>query len=73
LPVLLVCEEAHRYIPAADRKGFYPTRQALARIAKEGRKYGVSLALDTQRWATPYMDRHKLEEAVARWPGQGRR
>jgi DNA helicase HerA-like ATPase len=49
LPVLLVCEEAHRYIPADDRKGFFPTRQALARLAKEGRKYGVSLALLTQR------------------------
>jgi DNA helicase HerA-like ATPase len=49
LPVLLVCEEAHRYIPADDRKGFFPTRQALSRIAKEGRKYGISLALLTQR------------------------
>src|SRR6185503_20798647 len=49
LPVLLVCEEAHRYIPADDRKGFLPTRQALSRIAKEGRKYGLSLALLTQR------------------------
>ena len=49
LPVLIVCEEAHRYAPAdADRK-FMPTRQALSRIAKEGRKYGVSLALITQR------------------------
>ena len=49
LPLLLVCEEAHRYIPSDDRKGFLPTRQALARIAKEGRKYGLSLALLTQR------------------------
>lgn len=49
LPVLLVCEEAHRYISADDRKGFFPTRQALSRIAKEGRKYGVSLGLLTQR------------------------
>jgi hypothetical protein len=49
LPVLLVCEEAHRYVSADDRKGFLPTRQALSRIAKEGRKYGVSLALLTQR------------------------
>ena len=49
LPVLLVCEEAHRYVPADDRKGFFPTRQALSRIAKEGRKYGISLALLTQR------------------------
>ena len=49
LPVLLVCEEAHRYIPADERKGFFPTREALSRIAKEGRKYGISLALLTQR------------------------
>jgi len=48
LPVLLVCEEAHRYI-AADGAGFGPTRQVMARIAKEGRKYGVSLCLVSQR------------------------
>lgn len=48
LPMLLVCEEAHRYAPAAETK-FVPTRQALSRIAKEGRKYGLSLALVTQR------------------------
>jgi uncharacterized protein len=45
-PVLLVCEEAHRYIPAASRA---PARGVLERIAKEGRKYGVSLGLVTQR------------------------
>jgi DNA helicase HerA-like ATPase len=49
LPILLVCEEAHRYAPSADRSQFAPTRQALGRIAKEGRKYGISLALVTQR------------------------
>ncbi len=48
LPMLLVCEEAHRYAPVQDIK-FVPTRQALSRIAKEGRKYGLSLALVTQR------------------------
>jgi DNA helicase HerA-like ATPase len=48
LPMLLVCEEAHRYAPADDKK-FVPTRTALSRIAKEGRKYGLSLALVTQR------------------------
>jgi hypothetical protein len=48
LPMLLVCEEAHRYAPASSDK-FAPTRQALSRIAKEGRKYGLSLALVTQR------------------------
>ncbi len=49
LPVLIVCEEAHRYAPADSGTKFMPTRQALSRIAKEGRKYGVSLALITQR------------------------
>ena len=49
LPILIVCEEAHRYAPADAGSRFMPTRQALSRIAKEGRKYGVSLALITQR------------------------
>ena len=48
LPMLLVCEEAHRYAPANNNK-FVPTRAALSRIAKEGRKYGLSLCLVTQR------------------------
>lgn len=49
VPILLVCEEAHRYAPADNAAGFEPTKEALARIAKEGRKYGVSLAIVTQR------------------------
>ncbi len=49
MPMLLICEEAHRYAPAADSEKFMPTRQALARIAKEGRKYGISIGLVTQR------------------------
>jgi uncharacterized protein len=48
-PLLFVCEEAHRYAPADKRIGFGPTRRALSRIAKEGRKYGVFLGLVTQR------------------------
>lgn len=47
--MLVVCEEAHRYIPADPTLGFFPTRQAISRIAKEGRKYGVSLGIVTQR------------------------
>jgi len=47
--MLVVCEEAHRYVPADPTLGFFPTRQAIARIAKEGRKYGVSLGVITQR------------------------
>jgi len=49
LPMLLVCEEAHRYAPASGDDKFVPTRKALGRIAKEGRKYAISLALVTQR------------------------
>jgi len=48
-PLLFVCEEAHRYAPADSKIGFGPTRRALGRIAKEGRKYGVFLGLVTQR------------------------
>src|SRR5262249_3796789 len=49
IPMLLVCEEAHRYAPSGATEKFLPTRQALARIAREGRKYGIALALVTQR------------------------
>jgi hypothetical protein len=49
LPMLIVCEEAHRYVPASGLNKFMPTRLALGRIAKEGRKYGISLGLVTQR------------------------
>jgi hypothetical protein len=48
-PLLLVCEEAHRYAPQDARLGFGPARRALARIAKEGRKYGIGLGLISQR------------------------
>jgi DNA helicase HerA-like ATPase len=50
-PLLFMCEEAHRYAPAQRTLGFGPTRRALSRIAKEGRKYGVYLGLVTQRAA----------------------
>jgi len=48
-PVLLVCEEAHRYVPSDRTTNNGPVRRILERIAKEGRKYGVSLGLVTQR------------------------
>jgi len=48
-PMLFVCEEAHRYASADRSIGFGPTRKAVSRIAKEGRKYGVYLGLVTQR------------------------
>lgn len=47
--VLVLCEEAHRYVPSDPALGFAPTRQAIARIAKEGRKYGCYLGVVTQR------------------------
>ncbi len=49
LPMLLVCEEAHRYVPQDTSLGFEPTKKSLSRIAKEGRKYGVSLCVVSQR------------------------
>ena len=45
----VLCEEAHRYIPADSRQTFGPARQAIGRIAKEGRKYGASLGVVSQR------------------------
>ncbi len=49
LPLLVVAEEAHRYVPSDKHMGFGPTRRSISRIAKEGRKYGVYLGLVTQR------------------------
>jgi uncharacterized protein len=48
-PMLFVCEEAHRYAASDDTSRFDPTRRAIARIALEGRKYGVFLGLVSQR------------------------
>ena len=49
IPLLFVCEEAHRYASLDHSIGFAPTRRAISRIAKEGRKYGVFLGLVSQR------------------------
>jgi uncharacterized protein len=49
IPITFVCEEAHRYVPNDKSLGFEPTKRAISRIAKEGRKYGVSLCIVTQR------------------------
>ena len=48
-PILLICEEAHRYIPNQANADSSSVGRILGRIAKEGRKYGVSLGLITQR------------------------
>jgi uncharacterized protein len=49
VPLTIICEEAHRYAPRDTASGFEPAKRALSRIAKEGRKYGVSLCVVTQR------------------------
>ena len=49
IPITFVCEEAHRYVPIDKSLGFEPTKKSISRIAKEGRKYGVSLCMITQR------------------------
>jgi DNA helicase HerA-like ATPase len=49
VPITLVCEEAHRYVPASPLVGFEPCKRAIAKIAKEGRKYGASLCIVSQR------------------------
>jgi DNA helicase HerA-like ATPase len=48
-PVLLVCEEAHRYVPNKGEAQYEAAQNAVRRIAKEGRKYGVGLLLVSQR------------------------
>jgi len=48
-PILLVCEEAHRYVPNEKNADGSSVGRILGRIAKEGRKYGISLGLITQR------------------------
>ncbi|MBO9516921.1 MAG: DUF87 domain-containing protein [Porphyrobacter sp.] len=48
-PILLVCEEAHRYVPSEKNADGSSVGRILSRIAKEGRKYGIALGLITQR------------------------
>jgi DNA helicase HerA-like ATPase len=48
-PILLICEEAHAYIPREGGSQYEGTRKSMERIAKEGRKYGVGLGVITQR------------------------
>lgn len=49
VPVLLVYEEAHKYVPNNDMAKYRASRESIERIAKEGRKYGISLMLASQR------------------------
>jgi uncharacterized protein len=48
-PVLLVCEEAHRYVPDRGEAEYAAAQSAIRRIAREGRKYGIGLMLISQR------------------------
>ena len=48
-PVLLVCEEAHRYVPNRGEAQYEAAQDAIKRLAKEGRKYGIGLMLISQR------------------------
>lgn len=49
VPVLLVLEEAHNYIPQSEGAKYYSVKKSIERIAKEGRKYGLSLMIVSQR------------------------
>lgn len=49
IPVLVVCEEAHQYIPRSDSAAYRASRRSIERIAKEGRKYGMNLMVVSQR------------------------
>lgn len=48
-PVVLVCEEAHRYVPDRGEAEYAAAQSAIRRIAREGRKYGIGLMLVSQR------------------------
>lgn len=49
VPILLVYEEAHKYVPQSDLAKYRASKHSIERIAKEGRKYGVSLLIASQR------------------------
>ncbi len=49
IPLLLVYEEAHKYVPTSDLAKYRASKNSIERIAKEGRKYGVTLLLASQR------------------------
>lgn len=49
IPVMIVCEEAHNYIPRTGGSEYNSSKKSIERIAKEGRKYGLSLMVVSQR------------------------
>lgn len=48
-PLLLVYEEAHKYVPKSNLTKYRASKYAIEKIAKEGRKYGVTLGIISQR------------------------
>lgn len=49
IPFMLVCEEAHNYIPQSGGAEYSASKHSIERIAKEGRKYGLNLMVVSQR------------------------
>ncbi len=49
VPVMIICEEGHNYVPQKDDAAYRSSRKSLERVAKEGRKYGLSLMVVSQR------------------------
>ena len=49
IPFMLVCEEAHNYIPKSGGADYNASKHSIERIAKEGRKYGLNLMVVSQR------------------------
>lgn len=49
IPFMIVCEEAHNYIPQHGGAEYNASKRSIERIAKEGRKYGLSLMVVSQR------------------------
>jgi DNA helicase HerA-like ATPase len=49
VPVMIVCEEAHNYVPQSATAAYRASRKSIERIAKEGRKYGLGLTMVSQR------------------------
>lgn len=49
VPIMIVCEEAHNYVPRSGGAQYNASKKSIERIAKEGRKYGVTLMIVSQR------------------------
>ena len=84
-PILLVCEEAHRYVPDRGEAEYATAQIAIRRIAREGRKYGLGLMLVSQRpadvestvisqcgtWLVLRLTNHADQQHVARFLPDG--